>query len=98
MAGAHVGNRGKAVSVTRSGDELRIWDLEGTTTRSSQSGTAVSVKIQPGKASNMTSVTSMTDFEDMTVVRGWIGFDDENVVILKEKSLGTQNLVVYDFT
>ena len=98
VAGAHVGNRGKAVSVTRSGDELRIWDLEGTTTRSSQSGTAVSVKIQPGKASNMTSVTSMTDFEDMTVVRGWIGFDDENVVILKEKNLGTQNLVVYDFT
>jgi len=98
VAGAHIGNKGKAVSVTRTGDELRIWDLEGATTRSSQNGTAVSVKIQPGKTSNVTSVMSMADFEDMTVVRGWIGFDDENVVILKEKNLGSQNLVVYDFT
>ena len=29
VSGAHVGGRGKAVSVSRRGDELRIWELEG---------------------------------------------------------------------
>lgn len=97
VAGAHIGNRGKAVSVSRAGDELRIWDLEGTT-RKLQGGSAVSVKIQPGTASQLTANTSLVDYEGISVVRGWVGFDDENVVVLKEKALGSQDLVVYDFT
>jgi hypothetical protein len=32
------------------------------------------------------------------LTRGWIGFDEENVVVLKEQSQGRQALVVYDFT
>jgi hypothetical protein len=98
VAGAHIGNRGKAVSVSRAGDELRIWDLEGTTTRRLQGSSSISVKIQPGATGQWTSTTSLADYENMSVVRGWVGFDDENVVVLKEKPLGSQNLVVYDFT
>jgi hypothetical protein len=36
--------------------------------------------------------------DDMNVVRGWVGFDEENVVILREREAGSQALVVYDFT
>jgi len=31
------------------------------------------------------------------MIRGWVGFDEENVVVLKEKSCGGQTMVVYDF-
>ena len=39
-----------------------------------------------------------TESEDEGIMRGWVGFDDERVVVLKERTLGRQNLVVYDFT
>lgn len=35
---------------------------------------------------------------ELALTRGWIGFDEENVVVLKEQSHGRQALVVYDFT
>jgi len=94
VAGAHIGSRGKAVSISRRGDEVRIWDLEGTINTSKS--TTVSVKIQPDKGG--TSKFSTDSLEDITAVRGWVGFDDENVVVLKERNLGSQTLVVYDFT
>lgn len=31
-------------------------------------------------------------------MRGWVGFDDEQVVVLRERGLGTQLLGCYDFT
>jgi hypothetical protein len=37
-------------------------------------------------------------FDDSTVSRGWVGFDEQNVIVLREKSEGSQALVVYDFT
>jgi len=37
-------------------------------------------------------------FEDLSVTRGWVGFDEENVIVLSEKSQGGQALVVYDFS
>lgn len=98
VAGAHIGNRGKAVSISRRGDEVRIWDLEGTTNRKAPESTTVSVKIQPENRSHTTSKFSMDSLEDITAVRGWVGFDDENVVVLKERNLGSQALIVYDFT
>lgn len=98
VAGAQIGSRGKAISVSRRGDEVRIWDLEGTTNRKAPGSTTVSVKIQPEKREHVNSKIPMDDLEDITVVRGWVGFDDENVVVLKERNLGSQALVVYDFT
>ncbi|KAK6435639.1 hypothetical protein LTR95_008171 [Oleoguttula sp. CCFEE 5521] len=127
VSGAHVGNRGKAVSISRQGDELRIWELEGgfmsSAARKRLAGGSVSVRVQPGTTSltpedtsqtgldlvshgstNVASRGSPTDEGDvdgrseLTLTRGWIGFDEENVVVLKEESQGRQALVVYNFT
>ncbi|KAF3050826.1 hypothetical protein E8E11_006730 [Didymella keratinophila] len=116
ISGAHVGIRGKAVSVSRLGDELRVWDLEGGTAslanrRRFRNG-ELSVRVQPSKAGNdmldgqdvehernvgLRYALDQT-FDDSSVNRGWVGFDEQNVIVLREKSEGSQALVVYDFT
>jgi hypothetical protein len=115
ISGAYVGMRGKAVSVSRLGDELRVWDLEGGMTssanrRRSRNG-ELSVRVQPSKATNDPSETPEVEsasnsglrfaleqtFDDSTISRGWVGFDEQNVLVLREKSEGSQALVVYDF-
>ncbi|TID20272.1 F-box domain cyclin-like protein [Venturia nashicola] len=112
VSGAHVGGRGKAVSVSSRGDELRIWELEGTNRRKLASSD-LSVRVQGENFPVTTSVEHLNgaitrrasglglevrDLEDLSVVRGWVGFDEENVVVLKERGAGSQSLVVYDFT
>jgi hypothetical protein len=115
ISGAHVGMRGKAVSVSRLGDELRVWDLEGGITSSTnrrrfRSGD-LSVRVQPSKAIKGFDSAQETaqqneglrlaldqGFDDSTISRGWVGFDEQNVMVLREKSEGSQALVVYDFT
>lgn len=115
VSGAHVGMRGKAVSVSARGDELRIWELEGTTKRR-LAGSEMSVRVQsPQKEKGVSTVAGLSDAiarrgvgwglamerrsaEEMNVVRGWVGFDEENVVVLREQLHGSQALVVYDFT
>jgi hypothetical protein len=106
--------RGKAVSVSRRGDELRVWDLEGGMTssanrRRSRNG-HLSVRVQPSKASEEHTQDDESrqqvglrfaldqGFDDSSVSRGWVGFDEQNVIVLREKSEGSQALVVYDFT
>jgi hypothetical protein len=122
VSGAHVGGRGKAVSVSARGDELRIWELEGTSAKRKLADANLSVRIQPEKKSSVSSSTEDKDLqslndaiarrghglglalearsrmEDLGTVRGWVGFDEENVVVLREGSAGSQALVVYDFT
>jgi hypothetical protein len=44
------------------------------------------------------TVDAQDGFEELSIVRGWVGFDEENVVVLREKNEGSQALVVYDFT
>lgn len=116
ISGAHVGIRGKAVSVSRLGDELRVWDLEGGTAslanrRRFRNG-ELSVRVQPSKAGDDTiegqdvknernvGLRYALDqtFDDSSVNRGWVGFDEQNVIVLRERSEGSQALVVYDFT
>lgn len=124
VSGAHVGGRGKAVSISRKGDELRVWELEGgfesSAARKRLASSDLSVQIRPGSTPSGRKVrpprtgldlvsscsTSLVDDDhddgdcdsEVTLTRGWIGFDDEKVVILKEQSRGKQSLVVYDFT
>lgn len=116
VSGAHVGMRGKAVSVSRLGDELRLWDLEGgmnsaVNKRRSMNG-ELSVRVQPAKVMDGSGEISDIEgeqhfglklalergFDDTSVSRGWVGFDEQNVIVLREKSEGSQTLVVYDFT
>jgi hypothetical protein len=108
--------RGKAVSVSRLGDDLRVWDLEGgitslTNQRRSRNGD-MSVRIQASKGSEDVDDTEddtlqhksglrfalNQGFDDSTVSHGWVGFDEQNVIVLREKHQGCQSLAVYDFT
>jgi hypothetical protein len=116
VSGAHVGMRGKAVSVSRLGDELRVWDLEGgtasATKRRSMNG-ELSVRVQPAKmiensADNPDAESQQRfglrlaleqGFDDSSVSRGWVGFDEQHVIVLRENlNQGSQALVLYDFT
>lgn len=107
ISGAHVGDRGKAVSVSTVGNELRIWELEGgITPHSSRKRIAAgetSIQVRPGKKANGPSRYTHHHHhhrgsEDMAVTKGWIAFDEEKIVLLKEKAQGAQALVTYDFT
>lgn len=116
VSGAHVGTRGKAVSVSRLGDELRVWDLEGgtasATKRRSMNG-ELSVRVHPAKTSEISAdvvdaesrrksglrLALEQGFDDSTVSRGWVGFDEQHVIVLRENvNEGSQALVLYDFT
>ncbi|TKA66494.1 hypothetical protein B0A55_09166 [Friedmanniomyces simplex] len=126
VSGAHVGDRGKAVSVSTRGDELRLWELEGgfgsSAAKKRLAGVDLSVRIRPESRPNGTKKSTAVDLglvnqalsarstgscateqrlddaSELTLTRGWVGFDEENVVVLKEQSQGRQALVVYDFT
>ncbi|KAK3112654.1 hypothetical protein LTR53_010851 [Teratosphaeriaceae sp. CCFEE 6253] len=127
VSGAHVGDRGKAVSVSTRGDELRLWELEGgfasSAAKKRLAGTEMSVRIRPEPRTRARRASStganldvinqalaaravgacateqhLDDVSELTLTRGWVGFDEENVVVLKEQSAGRQALVVYDFT
>jgi hypothetical protein len=93
VSGAYVGVRGKAVSISSGGGELRVWELErGLRSRRVVSEESVRVR---GEAQ---TTGSGTDSVQTTSKGDWIGFDDEVVVVLKEAEDGAKALVVYDFT
>ncbi|KAI4137748.1 MAG: hypothetical protein L6R39_007121 [Caloplaca ligustica] len=113
VSGAHVGDRGKAVSVARSND-LRVWELEAglapsASIRRNGWGAAKSVAIRPDRrkdataendsiqVGNSTKPHAHAGLEDPTISKGWLAFDEEQVVLLGEKSRGAQALVVYNF-
>jgi hypothetical protein len=56
--------------------------------------------IQDGDSGQQAGLRFALDqgFDDSSVSRGWVGFDEQNVIVLREKSEGSQALVVYDFT
>ncbi|KAF4556789.1 F-box-like domain-containing protein 4 [Elsinoe fawcettii] len=151
VSGTSIGLRGRAVSVSKRGDEVRVWDLEERIGRAQRRGAAGrearegSVRVVPespsrvaaspesargsgsgvhkgestvgardgGKAESGDALavdTSIgetvarwsewyrgTEEEETSIARGWVGFDEENVVLLKERMGRGQSLVVYDF-
>lgn len=82
ISDAEITPRGKAVSVSTRGNEIRLWELEGRA-----GGTSVTVKPRQDASD-----------EDEDERRHWVGFDEEMVIVLKEASDGRDSLVVYDFT
>jgi hypothetical protein len=92
VSGAHVEGRGKAVSVSSHGEELRIWELEGSSGRRRVFSGGWSVRVRPN------ADVEERRSEDEGIMRGWVGFDDERVIVLKERTVGRQDLVLYDFT
>lgn len=116
VSAVRVSDRGKAVSVSSIGDEIRIWELEAV---ASSSGTRKalqdegSIRIYPenkqyGKEFDLFSralgctarfAYGQTDTSrELRVLGGCVGFDDESVVLLREKEPGTRLLECYDFT
>ena len=117
VSSAQVGDRGKAVSVSSYGDEIRLWELEGTIAPKAFRKRAIasqpSVQVRPenryGSANQPHEIGNRTNNKCMTYTRGfdsnyalartkgWVGFDHESIVVLREKEQGCQHLVLYDF-
>ncbi|KAI9163716.1 hypothetical protein HJFPF1_05338 [Paramyrothecium foliicola] len=99
ISDAEITPRGKAVSVSSRGDEIRVWELEGRVGGSS-------VEVRPRQqqqaidvADNLVHSTSQTNkLSRLDDRRNWVGFDDEMVIVLKEAQNGRESLMVYDFT
>ncbi|ETS81859.1 hypothetical protein PFICI_06861 [Pestalotiopsis fici W106-1] len=87
ISDAEITARGKAVSVSCRGEEIRVWELEGRPD-------GRSIEVRPTVHSAPESRATQSAFDER---RNWVGFDDEMVIVLKE-SRGTESLMVYDFT
>lgn len=92
VAMAQVGHRGKAVSVSSGGTEIRIWDLEGSVSEKLISKASVKVTPQPCEKDTVGS----EQHANSVALLG--GFDEEKVVVLQGKSDRKRALIVYDFT
>ena len=108
VAGALVNGRGKAISVTNKGGELRVWDLEG-----GGESTAMKRRLLAGDLSVRIAAETSLDLDPKTAIQRqeyspsiqrtirsgeWIDFDEEKVVVLHERVEENRDLVVYDFT
>lgn len=87
ISDAEITPRGKAVSVSTRGDEIRLWELEGRV-----GGRSVEVRPRQQLLQDSTADDALLE------KRNWVGFDEEMVVVLKEAGDGRDSLMVYDFT
>ncbi|KAK2054591.1 F-box domain-containing protein [Colletotrichum caudatum] len=87
ISDAEITARGKAVSVSCRGEEIRVWELEGRVS-------GKSIEVRPSPTASEPEVTPAR-WDDQ---RNWVGFDDEMVIVLKETKDGRESLVVYDFS
>ncbi|KAF6831009.1 F-box protein dre-1 [Colletotrichum musicola] len=90
ISDAEITARGKAVSVSCRGEEIRVWELEG---RVSGKSTEIRPNAIPENAACSEAEAAQWDER-----RNWVGFDDEMVIVLKETKHGRETLVVYDFS
>lgn len=109
-----VTNRGKAVSVSSRGDEIRIWELETTVPSlnsrrplKDESSIQVSPENQRRKQGFALRDTSWemgtlglrsSPPPELSHLHECVGFDEERVLLLCERNVGTQLLECYDFT
>lgn len=100
ISDAEITARGKAVSVSMRGEEMRVWELEGRP--AAERGR--SVAIRPNISDVESSFSGSGDDSkgvftyDWDERRNWVGFDDEMVIVLKESRGGRESLMMYDFT
>jgi len=107
VSGAQVGGRGKAVSVSARGEELRVWELEGGLGRKTVQERSVLVRREVSDIEDVEGtggergsghLDKATQRSHDGQKRGWVGFNDEVVIVLKEDGEEGQALVIYDFT
>ncbi|KAK4947384.1 hypothetical protein LTR10_013752 [Elasticomyces elasticus] len=106
VSGAEVNNRGKAVSISCRGDEIRVWELEPVMTTSIQTKTSTRIKAVHDLSGIATALAERGSGlglalhemkRELSLTRRWVGFDEEQVVILGERDQ-TQIMALYDFT
>jgi hypothetical protein len=100
---AEVSPRGKAVSMSVKGQDIHVWELEEILRPTGQRSFHIPVvpSHTPLKGS-----TRGTEFgsnlhglkKDLAITRNWVGFDDEQVVVLGEQEDQRQIMTCYDFT
>ncbi|GAW15657.1 hypothetical protein ANO14919_050760 [Xylariales sp. No.14919] len=96
ISDAEVTARGKAVSVSCRGEEIRVWELEGRTNgRSIEIRPTIRAKGEDTGSQGPVPDPLNAQWDDR---RNWVGFDDEMVIVLKESQEGRESLLVYDFT
>lgn len=128
VSSVQVGDRGKAVSVSPRGNEIRIWELENAVSSASSplssrsrsirgessvqlncekptAGTTISLDTTSGAKDwsrhvfpmdpNSVSSPSLPSIQESD---GWVGFDEEQVIVLRQRGLRAQFLECYDFT
>ena len=118
VLGADIGPRGRAVSVSNRGGEIRVWQLEEAASISASRILGISqidegsIKLspenvrraepssvqepcRPATASRYRVIPAA--YPQEVVTREWVGFDEENVVVLNEQH-GSQSLAVYAFS
>ncbi|RYP13892.1 hypothetical protein DL765_006680 [Monosporascus sp. GIB2] len=97
ISDAEITARGKAVSVSCRGEEIRVWELEGRTEGKSIEVKPTTTKAIPEDVSGVTLADGLPPVQ-WDERRNWVGFDDEMVIVLKESKEGKESLMVYDFT
>ncbi|KAI0162122.1 hypothetical protein GGR57DRAFT_489885 [Xylariaceae sp. FL1272] len=95
ISDAEITARGKAVSVSSRGEEIRVWELEGRTNGRSVEVRPTVKNLQDGDSDGRAELMKGDQWDEK---RNWVGFDDEMVIVLKESLEGRESLLVYDFT
>ncbi|KAI0196373.1 hypothetical protein F4808DRAFT_321632 [Astrocystis sublimbata] len=93
ISDAEITARGRAVSVSSRGQEIRLWELEGRT-----NGRSIEVRPTAKATGEDPTTDAASAAEQWDDRRNWVGFDDEMVIVLKESGEGRESLLVYDFT
>ena len=105
-ANAEVSSRGKAVSVSVKGDDIRVWELEDVLTTVGRGRPSTQIKAQHAAIEVASAIArrgtglglALNDMKkELALVRRSVGFDDEQVVVLGDRH-DTQILACYDFT
>jgi hypothetical protein len=107
ISGVEVDARGKAVSISTKGNDIRVWELEDILSSNSQKRS--SIRIDPvqnlrvvndaiAKRGNGLGLAVRGIQDELAITRNWVGFDDEQVVVLGEEPSKRQILSCYDFT
>ena len=107
VSGVAMNTRGKAVTTSTKGGEIRVWDLEGLArgTTHGKTNTPLVPTLQTSTSHGQISTVFSTDkdkklrldHDHLALVRSWIAFDDEQVLVLGE-GRHARTLSRYDFT
>ena len=107
VARAGVAGRGRAVSVSQVGGEVRVWELESIAAAVAKADVEVadgavvgiieSVRVENAAETVRVGKDLYRDTRIPTAVE-WIGFDEEKVLVVTRDEERDKNVMLYDFT